>query len=705
LSPVTADQESAGTNTVPFEAPTASAAASRMIWVVEDDAQTHDRQRVPGVLQECADIRVQLHRVANGSAELAASVSYESGSLPVVDPRLGRSGLALQMLEAVNPISGVVVAGTTYGNNRAFIRRARQLGCDIAVEVRRRSRWFTAACCTFPSEVTAADLLEDAPWVSAQVASPQTDRLVQFQLADLGLVFRDEPLRMFAFSPGSVVDAAGDLRLAVTSLISAPIHDVVGYVAWVRWIRTVNRRRTRRAIPTHQLTLFGELGPRRRFVSVASRPNIRLARRHDYRLPVATSSPPPLESGSMATRGLVELFAGAGGLGLGFLLAHRDSCRYRILCSAEVEPIYVQTLRRNHRYYSERLADLPKQVPEEVKPMDLRSRKTYGDISSLVQAAGGVDIVIGGPPCQGFSNANRNSWSADNPNNQLVEVFLRLVRRLQPRFALMENVQGILWTDRDKGASRLSVADHVVRSLERAGYLPFPKLLDAVWYGVPQHRARFFLLAVHRDTGYTRDDFGDWGPFPAPTHGPTCDYPYITVRQAIADLPEIGNAANDDVLPYSSLHYDALADNPYLTLMRHGAEPGIITDHITSRHADYVLDRYRRIPPGGNWQDIADMMTNYAGIGRTHSNIYRRLRYDEPSITMGHYRKSMLVHPTQDRGLSLREAARLQSIPDWFRLAGAADDRPGGLMHKQQQLANAVCPLVAKAIADYLLAL
>jgi site-specific DNA-cytosine methylase len=96
-------------------------------------------------------------------------------------------------------------------------------------------------------------------------------------------------------------------------------------------------------------------------------------------------------------------------------------------------------------------------------------------------------------------------------------------------------------------------------------------------------------------------------------------------------------------------------------------------------------------------------MSNYADVQRTHSNIYRRLTWNEPSITIGHYRKSMLIHPKQHRGLSLREASRLQSFPDWFRFSGTADGREGGLVHKQQQLANAVCPLISRAIAQFLL--
>ena len=143
----------------------------------------------------------------------------------------------------------------------------------------------------------------------------------------------------------------------------------------------------------------------------------------------------------------------------------------------------------------------------------------------------------------------------------------------------------------------------------------------------------------------------------------------------------------------------------FLRYVRDGAERGVVLDHVTSRHADYVIDRYRRIPQGGNWESIRDSLTNYADASRTHSNIYRRLTWRQPSITIGHYRKSMLVHPSQARGLSLREASRLQSFPDWFRFAGKPDGGAGGLMHKQQQLANAVCPLVTKAIAEFMLRL
>ena len=140
--------------------------------------------------------------------------------------------------------------------------------------------------------------------------------------------------------------------------------------------------------------------------------------------------------------------------------------------------------------------------------------------------------------------------------------------------------------------------------------------------------------------------------------------------------------------------------------MREMAPQDLIEGHIVSRQADYVIERYKNIPQGGNWQNIRHMMDNYADISRTHSNIYRRLKWRDPSITIGNYRKSMIVHPQQHRGLSLREAARLQSLPDWFTFCGALDDSlPRGIMHKQQQLANAVSFLLTLAIAEYILEL
>lgn len=676
------------------------------IWIIEDDAQSMDRQRLAGVLEQRLDIRMQVHKLVRGKPQLAASIAYQAGDLPGGDRRSGRAGLALEMLDLVGADGGLAVAGTGYGGNRLFVPGVLERGMQVAAEVSHESRWTKASGPRRGRMVRASELLRDVRWESVDVVHPVSARVIRFQAAELGEVTQDELVRAVAFTPGSVVDRDGDLRIVVTSLLSAALADVVQSVGWARWIRLLSRRLDRERMALDVADPGVALSKSRgRGLAIVSRPNLRVASQHDRQMAPHIPSPLRPIGARPAIRNVIELFAGAGGLGLGFLLAGDEAQRYRILASAEVEPIYVETLRQNHAFYRDHATMGPGLVPGTVQAIDLRNRTSQDSLRDLASTNRGVDIVIGGPPCQGFSTANRNSWSAANPHNQLVDVFLRLARQLAPKFVLLENVQGILWTDQDGSRTRLSVADHIARSFERAGYATFPKVLDAAWYGVPQHRARFFLLGVHRDLGYSCADFGSWGPFPEPTHGPSTGRAFVSVGEAIGDLPELTNGAGEEITDYVEPSQEALQANPYLARMRSGADREVVTDHVTSRHAAYVIERYRRIPQGGNWESIIEMMTNYANVDRTHSNIYRRLRSDEPAITIGHYRKSMIVHPSQHRGLSLREAARLQSFPDWFRFAGSPRSLSGGLMHKQQQLANAVSPMLAASIASFLLTL
>ncbi len=278
-------------------------------------------------------------------------------------------------------------------------------------------------------------------------------------------------------------------------------------------------------------------------------------------------------------------------------------------------------------------------------------------LQRLSKETGNVDLVIGGTPCQGFSTSNRSFWNSKNRYNQLVEDFISSALGLKPKVILLENVQGILWTPRSNQGKegKVKVADYISSKLKKAGYVLFPRVLDAAWYGVPQHRKRFFLLALHKDLGYTADFFGEWGPFPLPTHSPMGQHNYVTVREAIADLPKVGNGESRIIQEYDEPTKKQLKSNPFLRQIREMTSKKKIEGHIVSRQADYVIERYKQIPVGGNWRDIRHMMNNYSDIEKTHSNIYRRLKWDEPSITIGNYRKSMIVHPEQYRGLSLRE--------------------------------------------------
>lgn len=521
-----------------------------------------------------------------------------------------------------------------------------------------------------------------------------------------------DDLACFALSIGGIQEYRRGILAGMTSLtLEDKLKRLAYLLAWTRWIRLAVRKAKRARI---SMRTNGEQGlgviQAPPSLDILVRANRRVAVGHDIReaerrshLPEHPGQLKRRLTADKKTLNVVELFAGAGGMGLGFLSARGPDGRgYRIAGAAEIHPIYTQTLKQNHAYMERTGLTPTGTTPAEYMPMDLCSSQVRERLRFAASEHGEVDVLIGGPPCQGFSNANRNSWSSTNPNNRLVDAFLDCVSQMSPKVLLMENVQGILWTPREESPASLSVAAHVLERLFAMGYLVFPKLLDAVWYGAPQNRNRFFLLGIHKDMGYKSEEFGQWGPFPKPSHGPGTGNAFVTVRDAIADLPGLGNGDELEERPYA-VDPASLRQNPFLSSMRAGAPPDVIWDHVTSRHAEYVIERYKGIPQGQNWQAVRELMTNYADVERTHSNIYRRLAWSESAITIGHYRKSMIIHPSQHRGLSLREAARLQSFPDWFRFAGSASGEAGGLMHKQQQLANAVCPNVTKAVAEFIL--
>jgi DNA-cytosine methyltransferase len=683
----------------------------REIVLMEDDSARAVRRAEAGVADGAASVLIRAHRIGSKGITVAAERSYVPGFRGPDTKQ--RSDLALDLVDRVSCAGSVVVCGPAYGCSPSFLQGLAARGLDAVVEIRPSSRVAVEQGERPGGVVAASALLDSARWRNVIVPVPGVPgRSVTFAVAALGAgrLGSGPKGSLFAALTGGISGVHPGTVIGICLADSPQLEELLEAVGWARWIRPLVRRAERPA-PTGEAAhsnggpgAASGAGPR-------LRANIKLSSSQDqadaaarliaprqipFRRTLATVSKPI---------NVVELFAGAGGMGLGFLLAGRGRPRYRLVYSGEVDPVYVATLRGNHAALDDGILPTSARLtPAAVDPVDLRSNEALKEVARRADEWGGTDVLIGGPPCQGFSNANRNSWHSANPHNELIDVFLNHAVRLAPRAFLLENVQGIHWT-RKGGApqARSSVLDHIRERMAAAGYEVFVQLLDAVWYGVPQYRSRVFVLGLHRDLGYHADDFGHWGPFPQPSHGPGTSQEYVTVRAAIHDLPRVSNGHSLDRTTYPEP--TGLSETSFLAFLRQGAEHGAITDHVTSKHAEYVIQRYRMIPPGGNWESIADILTNYADVNRTHSNIYRRLVWNEPSITIGHYRKSMLVHPSQDRGLSLREAARLQSFPDWFRFAGNANGGSGGLVHKQQQLANAVCPLVTKAIADFILEL
>lgn len=388
---------------------------------------------------------------------------------------------------------------------------------------------------------------------------------------------------------------------------------------------------------------------------------------------------------------VVDLFAGGGGMGLAFLMGRQARTRARLVYSAEYHTQYLRSLERNVRYFGRRIGGAD-QVPRMIARTDLTDRADARALFSEIDRAGGVDVLLGGPPCQGFSTAN-SQRDPDHPLNDLVLTFADYANALKPKIAVVENVPGLAHRFQSDPHSKLAL---LLRKL-RQNFHCYHTILNAVDYGVPQLRQRFFLIAVNRDLDL---DINAETVFPKPTYGPGRQRDYVTVRDAIADLPRVSNGGGlreRTYTPRSSL-------SAFVRQARRFAPSDVLWDHVVSRNSDYVIRRYSLIPPGGNLQSIKRRIWNYYDISQAHSNIYRRLLWDEPSVTIGNFRKSMIIHPGQDRGLSLREAARLQSLPDWFGFVpNSSGDGRDGLNHHQQQVGNAVSFLLTTAISEHIM--
>lgn len=276
-------------------------------------------------------------------------------------------------------------------------------------------------------------------------------------------------------------------------------------------------------------------------------------------------------------------------------------------------------------------------------------------------------VVFGGPPCQGFSTSNQRTRTKENPLNWLFKHYLRIVREVRPSWVVFENVKGILETEDG------FFLESVKKKLSDCGYTVSEWLLNAADFGVPQRRWRLFVVGSRKGKKVAK-------PVPTVTRA-------VTVAEAILDLPVLRNGASTNVLPYRTE-----PPSEYAKRMR-----GVLKEcgsHLVTRNNQTILKRYRHIPRGGNWESIPRrLMANYSDAHQCHTGIYRRLKLNEPSIVIGNFRKNMLIHPTQNRGLSVREAARLQSFPDNFNFVGS-------IGFQQQQVGNAVPPLMAKAVFD-----
>lgn len=338
----------------------------------------------------------------------------------------------------------------------------------------------------------------------------------------------------------------------------------------------------------------------------------------------------------------IDLFAGAGGMSLGAQMAGID-----VQLAVEKEPHAARTYTHNHRTTSVLVEDVAN-----IREID-------------VEKGGKTSILFGGPPCRGFSTSNQKNRNSSNTTNWIFTEYIRLIRQWMPDWVIFENVKGIIETE--KGFFR----EKILYELETSGYTCTSGILCAANFGVPQIRSRFFIIGSRHGINVQ---------FPSKT----CEK-HVTVYEAIGDLPELPNGANFHFKPYRCKAHSAYAKS-----MRNGKDG--CTNHYVTNNALHIIERYKYIPQGGNWENIPEnLMTNYTDRKRCHTGIYRRLWENRPSVVIGNYRKNMLIHPEENRGLSVREAARLQSFPDTYEFLGS-------IGFQQQQVGNAVPPFLAEAI-------
>jgi DNA (cytosine-5)-methyltransferase 1 len=353
-----------------------------------------------------------------------------------------------------------------------------------------------------------------------------------------------------------------------------------------------------------------------------------------------------------ANPSVLDLFAGAGGLGLGLAWAG-----FTVRAANEHEPVFAASYAANHPETSV--------IPGDILDRTVRSR--------LLAAAEGVDLVAGGPPCQGFSTVGKKDEA--DPRNQLFYAFLEIVRDLQPRAVLFENVGGF----RRMYGGRAYFG--LTRGLEDLGYsTPHCTLLNAVQHGVPQFRERTFVVAFRK-----RQPFQFPPPSHAPTQSPLGQPPFLTLEDALSDLPLVESGESCD-------RYRGPPSNPYQTSMREGAGHRL-SEQNGPAHGAKLMEKLAFVPPGGTILDVPRVLRPKSYF----ANTYSRLWWDRPSTTitrnLGTPSSSRCIHPKVNRGLTTREGARLQSFPDGYRFMGSR-------AQKNLQIGNAVPPLLAQAIGQ-----
>ncbi|WJP97272.1 DNA cytosine methyltransferase [Macrococcus bovicus] len=372
---------------------------------------------------------------------------------------------------------------------------------------------------------------------------------------------------------------------------------------------------------------------------------------------------------------LIDLFCGAGGLSLGL-----NQVGFKTILANDIDKQALRTYNFNH---------------PEVDGQYI----TMGGIENLASdirnyvSLGSVDVVVGGPPCQGFSEANRQRL-IDDPRNILYKYFIECIHQMKPKAFIMENVKGM------KKVSKQVIDD--INNNELLNYDIDCQIINAKYLGVPQNRERLIFIGIRKDISDKKNILANEIFEKIPKKNITA------LSEAIEDLKplqasRIKNFTGGDILSgfiVDEKYYGNDKQSKYVDLINQGKSMNLTFNHKARYNNERDIEIYSRLEPGDKSDDpkIADIMP-YKSRSHMFKDKYFKLYLDKPCKTITAHMKfdcNMYIHPTQARGLTPREAARIQSYPDDYLFLGA-------YTKTYQQIGNSVPPLMARYIGQQIM--
>lgn len=356
----------------------------------------------------------------------------------------------------------------------------------------------------------------------------------------------------------------------------------------------------------------------------------------------------------------IDLFCGAGGLSEGLRQAG-----FHIVAGNDIDPFAGATFAATHkeaRFIGGSIRDLS--ADDFLKATGLQK--------------GELDCLAGGPPCQGYSVYNHQRGMHDE-RSHLFREYLRIVEGLMPKWLVMENVTGIM------SAGEGEAFQAVLAGIKELGYSVEARILRAEEYGIPQERRRVVFMGNRLGLPII---------WPRKTHGEGLK-PFTTIADALSDLPPLANGEDRGIMGYQGS-----PQSEFQAELRRGSNA--VHNHSAPRLGRMNIERMQFIPQGGSWRDIPFELLP-AGMKRAkrsdHTKRYGRMRWEGLSCTVltkcdihwGAY-----IHPEQDRSITVREAARIQSFPDWFHFEGPRTEQ-------FVQVGNAVPPMLGRKIGEAIL--